>query len=215
MRRVLENASLAEKTTLGKNASLNDVTVVLDDRTILRGISLEVGPGLTLLRGPNGAGKTTLLRALAGLAPLARGRRSTPGGPPLYIGHRPMLLRGLTARENLAFLAGFRGLAASDVADALRKWGLGDEMDRPIERLSAGQRRRASLARIETERVPLVLLDEPFADLDSDALVRLRASINTALVLGQAVVMATHMHHELDQDATHRWVLDDGALREV
>ena len=209
MRRVPENA------TLGKNASLNDVTVVLDDRTILRGVSLEVGPGLTLLRGPNGAGKTTLLRALAGLAPLARGRRSVPGGPPLYIGHRPMLLRGLTARENLAFLASFRGLAASDVGDALRTWGLRDEMDRPIERLSAGQRRRASLARIETERVPLVLLDEPFADLDSDALVHLRAAINTALVLGQAVLMATHMHHELDQDATHRWVLDDGALREV
>ena len=86
-----------------ENASLNDATVVLDDRTILRGISLEVGPGLTLLRGTNGAGKTTLLRAFAGLVPLARGRRSTPGGQPLYIGHRPMLLRWLTARENLTF----------------------------------------------------------------------------------------------------------------
>ena len=198
-----------------ENASLNDVTVVLDDRAILRGISLGLGPGLTLLRGPNGAGKTTLLRALAGLAPLARGRRSVSGGPPLYIGHRPMLLSGLTARENLAFLAAFRGLGAGDVAGALRAWGLAGEMDRPIERLSAGQRRRASLARIETERMPLVLLDEPFADLDSDALVRLRAAINTALVRGQAVLMATHMHHELDQDANHRYVLDDGALREV
>jgi heme exporter protein A len=126
-----------------------------------------------------------------------------------------MLLRGLTARENLAFLAAFRGLVASDVRDALRKWGLGGEMDRPVERLSAGQRRRASLARIETEQVPLVLLDEPFADLDSDALVRLRAAINTALVRGQSVLMATHMHHELDQDATRRYVLDDGAIREV
>ena len=198
-----------------ENASLNDVTVVLDDRTVLRGISLELVPGLTLLRGTNGAGKTTLLRALAGLVPLAHGRRIVPGGPPLYIGHRPMLLRGLTARENLSFLSAFRGLAASDVADALRKWGLGDDMDRPIERLSAGQRRRASLARIETEQVPLVLLDEPFADLDSDALVRLRAALNTALVRGQSVLMATHMHHEFDQDAVHRYVLADGALRET
>jgi heme exporter protein A len=209
MRRVPQDGSLRG------NASLNDVTVVLDDRTILRGISLELAPGLTILRGPNGAGKTTLLRALAGLAPLARGRRSVPGGSPLYIGHRPMLLRGLTARENLAFLAAFRGLVASDVADALRRWGLGAEMDRPVERLSAGQRRRASLARIETEQMSLVLLDEPFADLDSDALVRLRAAINTALIRGQSVLLATHMHHELDQDATHRYVLDDGALREV
>ena len=209
MRRVPQEGSLRE------TASLNDVTVVLDDRTILRGISLELAPGLVILRGPNGAGKTTLLRAFAGLVPLARGRRSVAGAPPLYIGHRPMLLRGLTARENLSFLAAFRGLVASDVADALRKWGLGGEMDRPVERLSAGQRRRASLARIETEQVPLVLLDEPFADLDADALVRLRAAINTALVRGQAVLMATHMHHELDQDATHRYVLDDGALRET
>ena len=209
MRRVPKESSLPG------NASLNDATVVLDDRTVLRGISLELEPGLTLLRGTNGAGKTTLLRAFAGLVPLARGRRSVPGAPPLYIGHRPMLLRGLTARENLAFLAAFRGQGASDVADALRKWGLGDEMDRPIERLSAGQRRRASLARIETEQAPVVLLDEPFADLDSDALVRLRAALNTALVRGQAVLMATHMHHELDQDATHRYVIDDGALREI
>jgi heme exporter protein A len=209
MRRVQANAGLPG------NASLNNVTVVLDDRPILRGISLELQPGLTLLRGPNGAGKTTLLRALAGLTPLARGRRSLPGGAPLYVGHRPMLLRGLTARENLAFLAAFRGLAVSDVADVLRKWGLGDAMDRPIERLSAGQRRRASLARIETEQVPLVLLDEPFADLDSDAIVRLRAALNTALVRGQAVLVATHLHHELDQDATRRYLLDDGALRET
>jgi heme exporter protein A len=197
-----------------ENASLNDVTVVLDDRPILRGISLELSPGLTLLRGTNGAGKTTLLRAFAGLVPLARGTRSVPGGQPLYIGHRPMLLRGLTARENLSFLAAFRG-AVADVPEALRKWGLADEMDRPIERLSAGQRRRASLARIETEQVPLVLLDEPFADLDTDALVRLRAALNTALVRGQSVLMATHMHHELDQDAVHRYVIADGALRET
>ncbi|HKY51905.1 MAG TPA: heme ABC exporter ATP-binding protein CcmA [Candidatus Limnocylindria bacterium] len=196
-------------------ASLNDVTVVLDDRTILRGISLELRPGLTLLRGPNGAGKTTLLRALAGLVPPTRGRRDAPGGPPLYIGHRPMLLRGLTARENLTFLAAFRGLAASDVPSALRSWGLGDEMDRPIERLSAGQRRRASLARIDTESAPVVLLDEPFADLDSTALVRLRAAINTALIRDRAVLLATHMHHELDQDATQHYVLDDGALRRL
>jgi heme exporter protein A len=209
MRRVSASAPSAAK------ASLNDVTVVLDDRTILRGISLALGPGLTLLRGPNGAGKTTLLRALAGLVPLARGRRSVPGGPPLYVGHRPMLLRGLTARENLTFLAAFRGLVTADVTMALRTWGLEDDMHRPIERLSAGQRRRASLARIDTETVPVVLLDEPFADLDSSALVRLRAAINGALVRGQAVLLATHMHHELDEDATHRYVLDGGALREV
>ncbi|HEV8229853.1 MAG TPA: heme ABC exporter ATP-binding protein CcmA [Candidatus Limnocylindria bacterium] len=202
-----ENASQAERT------SLNDVTVVLDDRAILRDVTLEVPPGLVLVRGPNGAGKTTLLRALAGLAPLARGRRVVPSAPPLFVGHRPMLLRGLTARENLTFFAAFRGLAGADVATALRRWGLGDVMDRPVERLSSGQRRRASLARLETELVPLILLDEPFADLDSDALVHLRGAVNSALVGGHSVVMATHMHHELDADATAHYLIDDGRLR--
>src|SRR5437867_1666244 len=78
-------------------ASLRGATVILDDRPILRDVTVELGPGLTLVRGPNGAGKTTLLRALAGLVPLARGVREMTGDA-LYIGHRPMLLRGLTAR---------------------------------------------------------------------------------------------------------------------
>lgn len=185
---------------------------MLDDRAVLRSVSLEIGPGLTLLRGDNGAGKTTLLRAFAGLVPLARGSREVEGTP-LYVGHRPMLLRGLSPRENLAFLAAFRGERAADVAGALRSWGIGEVMDRPAERLSAGQRRRAALARLDTEPARLVLLDEPFADLDVDALVRLRAAVNTAIVRGQSVLMATHLHHELDQDATRLLVIRDGEVR--
>ena len=151
--------------TVQSGASLHDATVVLDDRVILREVNLAVGPGLTLVRGPNGSGKTTLLRALAGLVPLARGERRASGDV-LYIGHRPMLLRGLTARENLEFFVRFRGGDTHGIDGALRAWGVGEDMDRPVERLSAGERRRAALARVETERVPVLLLDEPFADLD-------------------------------------------------
>ena len=194
-------------------ASLHDATVVLDDRAILRGATIEVGPGLSLLRGENGAGKTTLLRALAGLVTLARGRRQMTGTP-LYVGHRPMLLRGLTPRENLAFLATFRGVQ-SDIPAALRRWGLGDVMDRPIDRLSAGQRRRAALARLETETAPVLLLDEPFADLDVDAIILVRAALNSAIVRGQCVLMVTHVHHELDADATARYLIRDGAVVRV
>src|SRR5437879_13535412 len=89
--------------TVQSSASLHDATVVLDDRVILRAVSVAVDPGLTLVRGPNGSGKTTLLRALAGLVPLARGDRRVAGDI-LYIGHRPMLLRGLTSREHVSFL---------------------------------------------------------------------------------------------------------------
>src|SRR5712691_5897664 len=162
--------------TVQSGASLHDATVVLDDRVILRAVNLEVGPGITLVRGPNGSGKTTLLRALAGLVPLARGDRRVAGDV-LYIGHRPMLLRGLTARENLEFFVRFRGGDTRDIDGALRAWGVGEHMDRPVERLSAGERRRAALARVETELVPVLLLDEPFADLDLAGASRLRQAI--------------------------------------
>ena len=195
------------------SASLHDATVVLDDRPVLRNVSLELPPGLTLLRGPNGSGKTTLLRAMAGLVPLARGRRQTPPSL-LYVGHRPMLLRGLSPRANLAFFASFRGRTI-DTNEVLRRWGLQDVAGLPVERLSAGQRKRASLARIDLETENVVLLDEPFADLDSDGVVLLRAALMSALARDQSVLLATHFHEELDRDAKQRFVLGDGELRAI
>jgi len=192
------------------SASLHDATVVLDDRMILRAVNVTIGPGLTLVRGSNGSGKTTLLRALAGLVPLARGDRKVSGDI-LYIGHRPMLLRGLTARENLEFFVRFRGGDTRGIDGALRTWGVGEDMDRPIERLSAGERRRAALARIETERVPLLFLDEPFADLDDAGANRLRQTIGRARDDGRALVIATHAHPELDELAKAQVAIDDGA----
>ena len=191
------------------SASLHDATVVLDDRVILRAVTLVVGPGLTLVRGPNGSGKTTRLRALAGLIPLARGDRKV-SGEVLYIGHRPMLLRGLTARENLEFFVRFRGGDTRGIDGALRAWGVGEDMDRPVERLSAGERRRAALARIETERVPLLLLDEPFADLDDAGTKRLGETVRRARDDGRSVVIATHAHPELDELARAQIAIGDG-----
>src|SRR5258706_2791399 len=91
---------------MSPSASLHDATVVLDDRAALRGASVEVGPGLTLVRGPNGAGKTTLLRALAGLVPLTIGTRAI-SDPPLFVGHRSMLMPAPSARANIAFFTTF------------------------------------------------------------------------------------------------------------
>ncbi|GAC1701685.1 MAG: cytochrome c biogenesis heme-transporting ATPase CcmA [Candidatus Limnocylindrales bacterium] len=182
-------------------ATLRGATIVLDDRAILRGLDLDIGPGLTIVRGSNGAGKTTLLRALAGLLPLARGTR-TVTTPLLSIGHRPQLLRGLTARENLRFFALFRGVSVAGVDPALAAWGItGPLTGRPVETLSAGQRRRAALARIDSEGASLVLLDEPFGELDDEATLLLRAALGRLASRSAAVVVATHGHHELDGDA--------------
>ena len=180
---------------------------MLEDRAILRGLDLDIGPGLTVVRGGNGAGKTTLLRAIAGLVPLARGSR-TVTVPFLSLGHRPQLLRGLSARENLQFLAAFRGVPQVGVSSvggvdrALASWGIDDRLARrPIETLSAGQRRRAALARIDSEGASLVLLDEPFGELDDDAAALLRGALARLAGRSAAVVVATHGHHELDGDA--------------
>lgn len=208
--------------TVEATALLRAADVVLDDRTVLRAIDLEIAPGITLLRGHNGAGKTTLLRALAGLVPLARGTRRAPAEV-LYLGHRPQLHRSLSAAENLSFFARYRiaagrapvpsgprrGGVTEAVADALAAWGV-PLTRRPAERLSAGQRRRAALARIDTEQCPLVLLDEPFAELDDEASVRLTAVIAAAGRRGQAVVIATHGHADLPFDRTV--VLGSGAM---
>jgi ABC-type multidrug transport system ATPase subunit len=190
--------------------SLRDITVILDDRRILSRVTLDLAPGLTLVRGPNGAGKTTLLRTIAGLVPLSGGERRVDGDV-LYIGQRPMLLRGLTAGENLRFYTRFRGGSGADVDAALARWGLPSaEFDRPVERLSAGERRRASLARIETERLDVIALDEPFTELDDDAAARLRAQIAGARDERRTVVVATHAHHELDALASATVTLSAG-----
>lgn len=194
--------------TVEDRAALRGATVVLDDRTVLRGIDLTLEPGVTVIRGRNGAGKTTLLRALAGLVPLARGSRVV-GGDVLYLGHRPQLHRALSASENLAFFARYRGRPAAGVTAALAAWGVTDAA-RPVERLSAGQRRRASLARLDVERCPVVLLDEPFAELDDEAFALLAERIAALEAGGQAVLIATHAHEEL---ARYRTVhLDAGTL---
>lgn len=192
-------------------ASLRGATVVLDDRPVLRGVDLELGPGIVVVRGPNGSGKTTLLRALAGLVQLVGGTRAVSADL-LYLAHRPQLLRGLTVRENLVFLAAFRGIAAAPIGAALQRWGLGAEADRPVEHLSAGQRRRAALARLLTEPVPIALLDEPFAELDAEATALLRAEIARARERGAAIVVASHGHPELDALASCVYAIHDGIL---
>ena len=175
--------------------------MILDDRPIIRGLDLEIAPGVTVVRGRNGSGKTTLLRTLAGLVPLARGERDVPADA-LYVGHRPQLLRGLSARDNLRFLASFRGTSADGVGPALAAWGI-DARDaaRPVESLSAGQRRRASLARIDVERCALLLLDEPYGELDDEAATKLAATIRRLAGEGRAIVIATHGHPEIDPSA--------------
>ena len=186
---------------MNSTAALRGATVVLGDRAILRDLDLEIAAGVTVIRGPNGSGKTTLLRAFAGLVPLSRGTCVIPART-LYLGERTGLLHGVSARDNLRFLASFRGVPVDAVGPALASWGLtATDAARPVETLSAGQRRRAALARIDTERCDLVLLDEPFAEIDDAAATHLLRAIRVLASERRSIVIATHGRFELDAGA--------------
>lgn len=201
---------------MDSTARLRDATVIMDDRAVLRSVDLDLVPGITILRGPNGAGKTTALRALAGLVPLARGSREVPVDV-LYIGHRPQLLHGLTARESLRFFLDFRGPSApemreSRIQSACERWGIAADADRPVERLSAGQKRRSALARLDLETCAVALLDEPFADLDETGAALVRSWLEDSRARGISVLVASHLRTELDGLAARVYSLVDGAV---
>ena len=175
----------------------------------LAGIDLDVVRGeIVLLRGPNGAGKTTLLRVLAGLVPPVRGEAVVLGHRlPAearavrrrvgLLGHASALFEDLTVADNVTFWGRACRAGRSDIDAALDLVGLAGRLrDVPVTRLSAGQRRRASLACLLARRPELWLLDEPHAGLDNDARDLLDGLLRQAVGQGATVVLSSH---ELDR----------------
>jgi heme ABC exporter ATP-binding subunit CcmA len=173
----------------------------------LAGIDLEVTAGETvLLRGPNGAGKTTLLRCLAGLLPVVRGQATVLGHDLSQrsdlralrsrvglLGHVTGLYDDLTVADNVRFWGRAAGATAPEIDAALQALGLhGRLASVPVARLSAGQRRRTSLACLVARRPELWLLDEPHAGLDQDGRDTLDGLVRTAVAAGATVVLSSH-----------------------
>jgi ABC-type multidrug transport system ATPase subunit len=142
----------------------------------LRGVSLSVEQGqVHALLGENGAGKSTLLRILAGLLEPSFGTAKVFNGLAPheararigYMSHAPMLYDELTARENLHYFSSlYRGRPSLSPAEALRQVGLDPELTRPLGQYSQGMRQRTSLARVLMPAPELLLLDEPFSNMD-------------------------------------------------
>jgi heme exporter protein A len=159
---------------------VDKVHVWRGDRHVLQGVSIKVSLGeLVHVSGPNGTGKTTLLRVVTGLLrpehgsvtwlgqPITRNRASFQADM-AYAAHEPSLKGDLTALENLRFSVGLKcRTTATELRSALATTGVGGCADLPARVLSAGQRRRVSLARVLAMRAPLWLLDEPYANLDA------------------------------------------------
>lgn len=159
---------------------------------VLTGVSFAVAPGEALiLRGPNGAGKTTLLRALAGLTPPLDGRIEAPPDGIAYAGHADGLKAQLSVAENLRFWAGVFG--AAGIQAAVAAFDLAELLDRPAGNLSAGQKRRLSLARLLVTGRPVWCLDEPTVSLDVENVARFARAVETHLAGGGSAVIATHI----------------------
>jgi len=177
----------------------------------LAGIDLDVTAGeIVLLRGPNGAGKTTLLRLCAGLLPVARGEAVVLGHDLAdrrqaravrrrigYLGHAAGLYDDLSVADNVRFWGRAAGAPMGDIDTALQVCGLeGRVGSLRVASLSAGQRRRTSLACLLARRPELWLLDEPHAGLDQEGRDLLDDLVHRAVQAGATVVLSSH---ELDR----------------
>ncbi|GAB2517611.1 heme ABC exporter ATP-binding protein CcmA [Lysobacter humi (ex Lee et al. 2017)] len=164
-------------------------------------VSVDTGEAL-LVQGRNGAGKTTLLRVLAGLLSADSGDVRLHGRPADaheragtvgYLGHLPGLKGDLSCLENLDMLAGLHGRRPERSPEAaLDLVGLAGYDDQLGRQLSAGQRKRLSLARLWLSPVPLWLLDEPYANLDLDGIELVNGLIEAHLADGGATLLTTH-----------------------
>jgi heme exporter protein A len=183
-----------------------DLACIRGGRRIFSGVGFAVAAGQALvLTGPNGAGKSSLLRVIAGLIHPAAGKITLDGGDPElsvgeqahYLGHLDPLKPALTVAENLAFWARFLngGRAAGEdalLARGLAAAGLEDLALMPAGYLSAGQRRRLSLARVLAAPRPVWLLDEPTTALDALSRERLQQMMQAHLAGGGLIIAATH-----------------------
>ncbi|MDG3042426.1 heme ABC exporter ATP-binding protein CcmA [Roseicyclus marinus] len=180
---------------------VTDLACARGPAQILAGVTFAVASGQALiLRGPNGAGKTTLLRTLAGLTPPLVGRIDADPDAIAYASHADGLKAQMTVLENLQFWASVFG--TNDPAPAIAAFHLGPLLDRRAGEMSAGQKRRLSLARLLVTGRPVWCLDEPTVSLDAENVARFATAVTAHLEQGGSAIIATHIDLGLPQAET-------------
>ena len=177
-------------------------------KRVFSNVGFELGAGeALLLLGPNGAGKSSLLRMVAGLLRPAAGSFELAGADcdrslaeqAHYLGHLDPLKFSLSTIENLRFWTRFLGGGGGlQPLEALRAVGLERVCDLPAGYLSAGERRRLSIARLVAVERPIWLLDEPASALDADGQALLREGMRRHLAAAGLILAATHAPLGLD-----------------
>ncbi|KQZ72239.1 cytochrome C biogenesis protein CcmA [Rhodanobacter sp. Root561] len=173
------------------------------DEPVFAPLDFQLHAGeLALVEGDNGSGKTTLLRMLAGLLHRGEGellwhgetlQRDACAGQILFLGHQLGLKADLSPRENLRIAAGLHGTREGlGVASVLADIGLRGYEDEPVRRLSAGQKKRAALARLVLLPATLWLLDEPYANLDRIGIALVNHLLEKHTDAGGAAMVTSH-----------------------
>lgn len=168
----------------------------------LRGISASFAPGrLYVVLGDNGAGKSTLLRVVAGLMEPSQGSCTLLGAKKIrdvahrvgYMGHAPLLYDELSGMENLRYCAGLYGIHDDEVSrKAMRMVGLDPDLARRVGQYSQGMRQRLSLARAVLHDPELILLDEPFSNVDIHSAHDMAAVLGRVRDKGKTIFVVTH-----------------------
>lgn len=180
---------------------LRNLTKVFGSFAVLRDLTTTFDRGrLYAIFGENGAGKSTLLRVIAGLARPTSGRVLIFGESDLraatarmgYMAHASMLYDELSALENLHYFAALYGVGARRCEECLAAVGLDPSLPRPVGEYSQGMRQRASLARAILHDPELLLLDEPFSNVDAASAHSIAQLLGRMRAAGKTILVVTH-----------------------